>query len=264
MGIMTVQGQNQQKIPPLYPLAPKNQATFLNHKEEKENQGPSCNSIELATSDVKAELSADVSTPIPGMSDAVKGKFPLDATERQPSSTVVASATSAATSTADNLNPIWYINKIGLKQSVIDSIAVFRYKKDEGLIEGTECSVCLNEFREDENLRLLPKCSHGFHLTCTDTCTLEPNSIGSSSSNETLVENNIGEDRTNEESRTCPIEDVIQARRSLSLDLTCALDIACETTAEHKHCGSLDTELEQLNYWKGKIGVKRSTGSSSI
>ncbi|KAK4840512.1 hypothetical protein QYF36_010642 [Acer negundo] len=66
-------------------------------------------------------------------------------------------------------HPIWYINTIGLSQSVIDSITVFKYKKDEGLIEGTDCSVCLNEFQEDENLRLLPKCSHAFHITCIDT-----------------------------------------------------------------------------------------------
>ncbi|XP_056160593.1 E3 ubiquitin-protein ligase Os04g0590900-like [Syzygium oleosum] len=44
-----------------------------------------------------------------------------------------------------------------------------RYKKDDGgLIEGT-CSVCLGEFQEDESIRLLPKCTHGFHVPCIDT-----------------------------------------------------------------------------------------------
>ncbi|CAL5368498.1 unnamed protein product [Camellia sinensis] len=65
-------------------------------------------------------------------------------------------------------HPIWYINTIGLQQSVIDSIAVFKYKKDQGLIVGTDCSVCLSEFQEDETLRLLPKCSHAFHIPCID------------------------------------------------------------------------------------------------
>jgi hypothetical protein len=64
---------------------------------------------------------------------------------------------------------IWYINFLGLQQSVIDSITVFKFKKDEGLIDGTECSVCLSEFQEDESLRLLPKCSHAFHIPCIDT-----------------------------------------------------------------------------------------------
>lgn len=67
------------------------------------------------------------------------------------------------------VHPIWFITTIGLPQSVIDSITVFKYKKDEGLVEGTECSVCLSEFEEDETLRLLPKCSHAFHLPCIDT-----------------------------------------------------------------------------------------------
>lgn len=66
-------------------------------------------------------------------------------------------------------HPIWYIRTVGLEQSVIDSIAVFKYNKGDGLIEGTDCSVCLSEFEDDESLRLLPKCSHAFHITCIDT-----------------------------------------------------------------------------------------------
>lgn len=66
-------------------------------------------------------------------------------------------------------HPIWFITTVGLQQSVISSITVCKYKKYEGLIEGTECSVCLNEFQEDETLRLLPKCNHAFHLPCVDT-----------------------------------------------------------------------------------------------
>lgn len=110
---------------------------------------------------------------------------------------------------------IWYINSVGIQQSVIDSITVCKYKKDEGLIDGTECSVCLSEFEEDESLRLLPKCSHAFHLPCIDTwlrshknCPLcrapitsnaagagsqstasEPSTSSSGSSQETHVEN---------------------------------------------------------------------------
>ncbi|KAL4379776.1 hypothetical protein GQ457_02G009100 [Hibiscus cannabinus] len=204
-------------------------------------------------------------------------------------------------------NPIWYINTIGLQQSVIDSITVFKYKKDGGLIEGTECSVCLNEFQEDESLRLLPKCTHAFHLPCIDawlrshqncplcrapivsdamvaqTNALEPDSIGSGSSNETMVENDVGEGP-----RTCRIEvgntsensrknvghsdgnvlsdlDGIQAtRRSVSLDLSDAMGIAGEATAEHKHGCSFHTGLERLEYSRGKIVGKHSRGSSSM
>ncbi|CAM8910954.1 hypothetical protein QQ045_032123 [Rhodiola kirilowii] len=57
----------------------------------------------------------------------------------------------------------------GLDEAVIKSIAVCKYKKGDGFVDGTECSVCLGEFQDDENLRLLPKCSHAFHISCIDT-----------------------------------------------------------------------------------------------
>ena len=66
-------------------------------------------------------------------------------------------------------HPIWYIRTLGLQQSVINSIRVCKYRSGDGLVEGTECSVCLSEFQEDETLRLLPKCSHAFHIPCIDT-----------------------------------------------------------------------------------------------
>ncbi|PIN00449.1 Anaphase-promoting complex (APC), subunit 11 [Handroanthus impetiginosus] len=66
-------------------------------------------------------------------------------------------------------HPIWYIRTVGLQPSVISAITIVKYKKGEGLIEGTDCSVCLNEFQEDETLRLLPKCNHAFHIPCIDT-----------------------------------------------------------------------------------------------
>ncbi|XVF64840.1 hypothetical protein PTKIN_Ptkin09bG0198800 [Pterospermum kingtungense] len=66
-------------------------------------------------------------------------------------------------------HPIWFITTVGLQQSIINSITVCKYKKGEGLIEGTECSVCLNEFQEEETVRLLPKCNHAFHISCIDS-----------------------------------------------------------------------------------------------
>lgn len=57
----------------------------------------------------------------------------------------------------------------GLEEAVIKTITVCKYEKGNGLIEGTECAVCLSEFEENEALRLLPKCSHAFHLPCIDT-----------------------------------------------------------------------------------------------
>ena len=62
-----------------------------------------------------------------------------------------------------------YVRTVGLDESVINSITVCKYRRGEGRHEGTECSICLNEFREDENLRVLPSCNHAFHVPCIDT-----------------------------------------------------------------------------------------------
>lgn len=66
-------------------------------------------------------------------------------------------------------HPIWFIRTTGLQQSIINSITICSYKRGDGLIERTDCPVCLNEFEEDESLRLLPKCNHAFHISCIDT-----------------------------------------------------------------------------------------------
>lgn len=67
-----------------------------------------------------------------------------------------------------SLHEPWNVATTGLDEALIKSITVCKYKKEEGLVEGIDCSVCLSEFQEDESLRLLPKCSHAFHLPCID------------------------------------------------------------------------------------------------
>ncbi|XP_042510868.1 E3 ubiquitin-protein ligase Os04g0590900-like [Macadamia integrifolia] len=66
-------------------------------------------------------------------------------------------------------NESWQASTEGLDETLIKSITVCKYNKGDGLVKETDCSVCLNEFQEEERLRLLPKCSHAFHLTCIDT-----------------------------------------------------------------------------------------------
>lgn len=63
----------------------------------------------------------------------------------------------------------WQPGSQGLDETLIKAITVCKFKKNEGLIEGTDCSVCLSEFLEGESLRLLPKCNHAFHVPCIDT-----------------------------------------------------------------------------------------------
>ncbi|KAI5654916.1 hypothetical protein M9H77_32103 [Catharanthus roseus] len=59
----------------------------------------------------------------------------------------------------------------GLDPIIIDEFPMFLYSDVKGLKLGKgalECAVCLNEFEDDETLRLLPKCSHVFHPDCID------------------------------------------------------------------------------------------------
>eukprot|EP00252_Welwitschia_mirabilis_P024122 TRINITY_DN7034_c0_g1_i1.p1 TRINITY_DN7034_c0_g1~~TRINITY_DN7034_c0_g1_i1.p1 ORF type:complete len:490 (+),score=-23.63 TRINITY_DN7034_c0_g1_i1:251-1720(+) len=60
----------------------------------------------------------------------------------------------------------------GLDRTVIESFPVFAYDLVKGLKthnkEITECAVCLNDFEDEEQLRLLPKCGHAFHPECID------------------------------------------------------------------------------------------------
>ncbi|XVE72956.1 hypothetical protein DITRI_Ditri11bG0079200 [Diplodiscus trichospermus] len=56
----------------------------------------------------------------------------------------------------------------GLDESVIREIPTVQFKRegDERSVYG--CVVCLNEFQEHDMLRVLPNCSHAFHLDCVD------------------------------------------------------------------------------------------------
>ncbi|GAA0158913.1 hypothetical protein LIER_15821 [Lithospermum erythrorhizon] len=60
----------------------------------------------------------------------------------------------------------------GLDEALIRYIPIFIFKKSDVKdgVERTylECSVCLNEFQENEKLRCLPNCAHVFHIDCTD------------------------------------------------------------------------------------------------
>lgn len=63
----------------------------------------------------------------------------------------------------------------GLSSYVMDSLPITQIKKtaitgdepNQGNM--VECAVCLGEFEEDEWVKILPVCSHVFHVSCIDT-----------------------------------------------------------------------------------------------
>ncbi|XP_057984057.1 RING-H2 finger protein ATL46-like [Malania oleifera] len=67
------------------------------------------------------------------------------------------------------LQQLFHLHDSGLDQAFIDALPVFNYKEIVGLKEPFDCAVCLCEFSEKDKLRLLPLCSHAFHINCIDT-----------------------------------------------------------------------------------------------
>ncbi|KAL3629242.1 hypothetical protein CASFOL_026464 [Castilleja foliolosa] len=67
------------------------------------------------------------------------------------------------------LQQLFHLHDSGLDQAFIDALPVFSYKEVVGPKEPFDCAVCLCEFSETDQLRLLPSCSHAFHINCIDT-----------------------------------------------------------------------------------------------
>ncbi|KAF6166824.1 hypothetical protein GIB67_005700 [Kingdonia uniflora] len=96
----------------------------------------------------------------------------------------------------------------GLHPDVIEMFPTFTYSIVKDLKIGKaelECAVCLNEFEDDESLRLLPKCDHVFHPKCIDlwlvshiTCPVCRSNLDPRQSAETTVINVSESDHTSD------------------------------------------------------------------
>ncbi|RCV20815.1 hypothetical protein SETIT_4G088200v2 [Setaria italica] len=88
----------------------------------------------------------------------------------------------------------------GLDPTVVASFPTMRYAEAKELRVGgkdaaLECAVCLSEFEDDEELRLLPRCSHAFHPDCIGEwlaghvtcpvcrCSLDPQELAAAEAN---------------------------------------------------------------------------------
>ncbi|XP_009623345.3 RING-H2 finger protein ATL78-like [Nicotiana tomentosiformis] len=67
-------------------------------------------------------------------------------------------------------NPSASLANTGIKKKALKTLPVITYTtelKYPGL-DTDECVICLSEFAAGEKVRVLPKCSHGFHVRCID------------------------------------------------------------------------------------------------
>ncbi|KAG2317626.1 hypothetical protein Bca4012_068531 [Brassica carinata] len=57
----------------------------------------------------------------------------------------------------------------GIKKEALKMFPVVKYSPEVNLSGvGEECVICLSDFVAGEQVRLLPKCNHGFHVRCID------------------------------------------------------------------------------------------------
>lgn len=57
----------------------------------------------------------------------------------------------------------------GMKRKALRALPIAVYGAAESKLPCTDCPICLAEFLEGDEVRILPKCNHGFHMRCIDT-----------------------------------------------------------------------------------------------
>ncbi|XP_075475840.1 RING-H2 finger protein ATL46-like, partial [Primulina tabacum] len=67
------------------------------------------------------------------------------------------------------LQQLFRLHDSGLDQSLVNVLPIFYYKEITGLKEPFDCAVCLGEFSNSDKLKILPDCSHAFHIHCIET-----------------------------------------------------------------------------------------------
>ncbi|XVE89719.1 hypothetical protein DITRI_Ditri20bG0018200 [Diplodiscus trichospermus] len=170
----------------------------------------------------------------------------------------------------------------GLEASVIETFPTMVYSevKVHKIGKGAlECAVCLNEFEDDETLRLIPKCDHVFHPECIDawlashtTCPVcranlspqpgdpvsQPTVLDNTAAESDLEAQNDGGDSETEEERrrndnvNCDVEAQVAPPEAEVIDLN-------RTLNRNRTRGSRSSRTRKLFFLRS-----HSTGHSSV
>lgn len=76
-----------------------------------------------------------------------------------------------------NRIPVQRAANRGLKKKRIQTFPTFTYDSDKedkgcgscGKLSSSDCAICLAEYVDGDEIRVLPQCGHGFHVGCIDT-----------------------------------------------------------------------------------------------
>ncbi|KAM0067869.1 putative transcription factor C2H2 family [Helianthus debilis subsp. tardiflorus] len=76
-------------------------------------------------------------------------------------------------STDTRRNPNLTAANKGIKKKILQTLPKFVYNKDNNRCEiagksFTDCAICLTEYADGDEIRVLPQCGHGFHVGCID------------------------------------------------------------------------------------------------
>ncbi|CAN4105423.1 unnamed protein product [Withania somnifera] len=69
----------------------------------------------------------------------------------------------------DQSSPSIAVANKGLKKKVLQSLPTFSFDPSSTTGSGTECAICLAEYSQGDEIKVLPQCGHEFHVHCIDT-----------------------------------------------------------------------------------------------
>lgn len=72
----------------------------------------------------------------------------------------------SSTTNASPAEPPAAANK-GVKKKVLRSLPKLT-ATEESAVKFSDCAICLSEFTAGDEIRVLPQCGHGFHVSCID------------------------------------------------------------------------------------------------